>query len=293
MSGLKAKAAAWGAGSTLYVLVENEGKRETLVVRGGQVVETQPAAPKASLIVVLPSGAVLTMAREGKGKLVPPGGPQARATNLSLGLDELVVCHGAAFAGGRRRQLSRFDEAKANWSSTGLRAAVAPLIPEVPGSADGVAAVVEGKAGPIVAVRANRDDRVLVMEFDGTAWTLRCDLPEPVHALAWRADQDLVYALGKRVCAIDAQGQVTRPATGSGREFWSAGWARGALFAGSLRGVYELEVTTGPGTVRFPEGEGEVPQPHSLVTSGDDVAFVCGGQVHVFDGSGFVTIALG
>jgi hypothetical protein len=277
----KVKAAAWGADGALYAVVDREGKRFTALLREGRVVEERQAVPKANRIVVLPSGAVLTTSRDGKGKLVAADGTM-RTANFSMGVEELVVCHGVAYAaGGRGRQLGRFDEATATWSSTGLRAAMSALLPEEKGATDGVEAIVAGKAGPIVAVNANSRFRVLVMEFDGQAWRQRADLPHRCNAIAFRADQDVVYSVGDEVIAIDSAGAFIAVGTGHDLGLWSAGWARGELFAGSLRKVTSFDVRTGTATERLPAGEGEVPHNHSLFVSGDQVAFVRGGQLIV------------
>lgn len=290
-AGVKVKAAAWGPGGRLYAVVERSGKRATLVLEGGRVVAEQPAAPQASRVVVLPSGAVLTMARDGKGKLVPPDGTP-RATHLSLGLEHLEVCQGVAYAGGRRRQLNRFDAVKANWSSAGLRAASVAVLPEVPGAQDDVVAITAGKAGPLVALHANSAQRMLVMEFDGTAWAARGFLPSRVNALAWKPEGDVVYAVGETVFALDAQGLVTELPEAADRGFCSAGFARGELLAGTLRGVSALDLATGAPSVRMPAAAGEVPVPHSLATSGEHAAFVCEGKLWVLQVARFVAVAL-
>lgn len=286
----KVKAAAWGSNGALYALIEREGKRFTALLRDGVVVEERQAVPKANRIVVLPSGAVLTTSREGKGKLVAADGTM-RPANFSMGVEELVLCHGVAYAAGSRgRQLGRFDEATATWSSAGLRAAMSPLLPEEKGTPDGVEAIVPGTAGPIVAVNANSRSRALVMEFDGQAWKQRSDLPHRCNALAFRAEQDVVYSVGDEVIAIDATGVFSAVGKGHDLGLWSAGWARGELFAGSLRKVTSFDVRTGAATERLPTGEGEVPHHHSLFVSGDQVAFVRGGELFVLGDSGFAPV---
>lgn len=288
----KVKAAAWGAEGALYALVEREGKRFTALLRDGAVVEERQAVPKANRLVVLPGGAVLTTAKDGKGKLVAPDGAM-RTANFSMGVEELVVCHGVAFAaGGKGRQLGRFDEKTSTWSSAGLRAAMSALLPEEKGVPDGVESIVEGKAGPVVTVNANSRERVLVMEFDGHAWRQRADLPHRSNALAFRSDLDVVYSVGDEVIAIDAGGAFSRVGEGHDLGLWSAGWAQGQLFAGSLRKVSSFDVRTGAATERLPTGEGEVPHPHSLFVSGDRVAFVRGGQLFLLEGAAFVPVSL-
>lgn len=291
-AGPKVKAAAWGAEGALYALVEREGKRFTALLREGRVVEERQAVPKANRMVALPSGAVLTTSRDGRGKLVAADGTM-RTTHFSMGVEELVVCHGVAWAaGGRGRQLGRFHEDTASWSSTGLRAAMSALLPEEKGAPDGVEAIVEGKAGPIVAVNANSRFRVLVMEQDGQGWRLRADLPHRSNALAFRGDQDVVYSVGDEVIAIDAGGVFSHVGEGHDLGLWSAGWARGELFAGSLRKVTSFDVRTGAAVERLPVGEGEAPHHHSLFVSGDRVAFVRGGQLFVLEDAGFVPVSL-
>jgi hypothetical protein len=291
----KAKAAAWLDDGTLYVLVARNAQRSTIVVRGGRQIAEQPAVSGAMRIVVLPSGAVVTASSAGKVKLVSADG-KARAANLDRHVADLVVVDGVAYAPGAGRRLAKLDEATATWQPTGLREATLPYLAETEGhQTDDVEAVVAGARGPIATVHADSYHRVLVMEqVDGT-WRRRALLDERSNAIAWSPDDDIVYSVGDEVFAITAKGKIARLGDGADddRSLWSAQWARGALYAGTLGSALRVDTRTGAGTEVLPWGP-EVPHNHSLFASpsGEHLAYVRGGQVFVLGGERFALARL-
>jgi len=291
----KAKAASFAADGALHVLVARGATCSTIELRveGGKVkvIGERPAVSRAHRVAAL-AGEVLTVNRDGKAKLVRADG-SARAANLGGGVDDVVVCHGVAWACGSNRNLARLDADAATWSGAGLRQALEPLLPVVHLGTDDVESITSGARGPIVAVHANSYRRVLVMEHDGAAWRRRCDLPHRSNALAWSPKDDVVYSVGDEVFAIDAHGKVKKLGDDDDEGLWAAAWARGALWAATLASVSRVDVKRGALEEVLPwGGGGEVPHNHSLFTDGARLAFVRAGKLWLSTDARFVEVPL-
>lgn len=279
-NGPKVKAAAWGSKGTLYAIVDRQGKRSVNVIRSGRVVDVQPCVAKGTRIIAFPNGEILTMNRDGKGKLLSGDG-KARSADIEMDVNELVLCHGVAWvAGGRGRQLARFDPTTAEWSGAGLRAATIPLLP-LAQERDDVRTIIEGKNGPIVAVQANGYHRVLVMEYDGIDWKLRADLKDRCNGLARCPDTDVVYSVGDSAYSISPKGTIRRLGEAANMGLWSAAWGRGTILTSSLWNVSALDPETGKQTTLLDPKHGQVPDNHSLFVAGDRIAFVCDNRLFV------------
>lgn len=264
-----------------------------LTLRDGRVFAEQPAVARAKRIASLPSGAILTIAGDGKAKLATD---RARSANAGFNVVELAVCKGIAYAGGWHGALARLDEASATWSDLGLAAAIAPHLPDDgPSAKSKVHSIIEGAAGPIVGVYCTYFETI-VLEWNGAAWKLRGKVEGRINALARSPADDVVYAVGEQLSSIDARGKVRRLAKLDDDEQWSCGWlhrkAGGILLAADLGCVSQLSLD-GKLTELLPWGAGEVPDNHSLFVSGARAAFVCGGVLHVLDGKKFSPVPLG
>lgn len=285
----RARAAAWAADGTLAVLVARGRKTSIVKIDGGRVIAELPAVAAATRIAVLDDGAVLTLANTGTGKLARDGA--VRNASIKRTIKDLAVCHGVAHAVGPARGLWRLDAATGGWASMGLAEALRRLAPAAVGESSAAHSIVEGRRGPIVGVHAGTLRETLVVEWTGEAWQLRGRCPR-VHALAVSPD-DVVYAIGDEIHALDARGRVKR-ISAADPALWSGGWVTddgGSLLVATLASVHRV----GPrGRLRelLARADGEVPHNHSLFTRGPHAAFVRAGAVHVLSGGRFVALAL-
>jgi hypothetical protein len=293
VAGTRAKAAAWAPDGSLVVLVARGALMSCVTIRGGRLVAEATAVGRAMRVAVLPSGAILTLAKDGKGRLT--GSAIDRRASLQLHINDLVVCQGIAYAAGPNRSLAKFDEATATWAGMGLRIALDPLLPTADKFAtDGVHSIVEGANGPIVGVYANSYHETLVMEWNGTAWIERGKVAN-ANALARSPSDDVVYAVGENLSAVDAHGKVTQIGALDDHELWACGWvttARGGMLLGSTLATVSRVAADAALTELLPHGDGEVPNHHSLFTRGSQAAFVRAGKVHVLDGEAFAVVPL-
>ena len=64
-----------------------------------------------------------------------------------------------------------------------------------------------------------------------------------MNAIAWRPDKDIVYAVGSDIHSVDNAGTVKKlsnPTDDTDRSLWSAVWANGLLYAGTLSSVQTI-----------------------------------------------------
>ena len=287
---LKAKAAAWGADGTLAVLAARGATLVGLVVRDGRIVDEVSAISRAKRIAILPSGTILTIDGDGKARASGDGAPRSVHTKLSV--VELAVCGGIAYVGGWHGSLGKLDEAAGTWSGLGLRDAIAPHLPADGPSAKGkIHSIIEGSSGPIVGVYCTYHQTV-VFEWTG-AWKLRGKIDARVNALARSPDDDIVYAIGDELWALDGTRTRKLAALEYGEDQWSAGWLAGksgGLLTADLASVSRLSLD---GTLKeILRARREVPDNHSLFVSGTNAAFVAGGSVFVLDGKAFHELEL-
>lgn len=275
------KAAAWTASGDLVVLAARGKDTTCVMLRDGQTIGNAPAIPGAIRVVALPSGAIVTVARDGKTRIA--GATETRDAKTGFGIEDVVVCHGVAYAAGASRAVARLDEAAGRWIDMGLRDAIAKQLRDA--DTDDVHSVVEGARGPIVGVQADSYHETLVVEWDGGAWRVRGKV-KGGNALARDPASDIVYAVGDSLAAIDARGKA-RSIAELGDDAWGLGWLAtpngGTLVASTLGTVLRLSAEGVPSVVVPGDGGGE-PHNHSLFVSGSRAAYVRGNNVFVIEG---------
>ncbi len=289
-----AKAVAWASDGCLVVLVARGGTPACIRLGPNRrlVGDALPAVAGALRVGVLPSGAVVTLARNGKGVLAHDG--KTRRANVPFRVQELVVCEGIAYASGSDRSIARLDEATATWVDMRLAEATKPLLKKQEAEVDAAHSITAGANGPIVAVFANTYQKSLIMEWTGTSWHKRGEAAQ-TNAIARAPREDVVYAVGATVTAITKNGKARELPAFDGEKLWGCGWIDGprrGLLASTLSTVHRV-AANGACTEVLPRAPREhAPHNHSLFTSGADAAFVRGGNVYVLQGDTFVLTPL-
>ncbi|HEY0252908.1 MAG TPA: hypothetical protein VGC41_15340, partial [Kofleriaceae bacterium] len=150
-----------------------------------------------------------------------------------------------------------------------------------------------GKRGPIVVVSKTNFDHTL-WEHDGKAWKRRGQIKARVNAIAWDPAKDIAYCVGDDIFAVTKAGRVTKlpnPTDDGDRELWSATWANGTLYAGTLGSLQEIDLETGDIAKEW-RVRGEVPNNHSLFSNGKLVVYIARSTLHVLAGGKLKAISV-
>jgi hypothetical protein len=288
-------AATWREDGTLLVLVKDGAASKVAAVAGGKATETCPAvrgSTKLARIAVAPSGAVVTATREGKALLVTASG-ERKAGDLGSVVVDVVTSHQIIYAATTSFGLLELDEKTGEWFITAsFEDALSAWAKKRSASVDGVHSIVSGKRGPIVAVRLENYHHHLLLERAGKQWRQRAQLQTRVNAIAWDPKQDVVYAVGDEIHAVDARGKVKAVPNPDDdeRDYWSACWARDTLVAGTLDRVDAIDPRKGLATTLLSPSRNEVGHNHALAARGKQVVFVRGGEVFVLGAEKFVRV---